>query len=66
MLRAIEGHLRLISATARDTLPKDPTELTRLAHLLRYTDPDALLEDFESATQQIRQRFNKMIDAAGK
>jgi glutamate-ammonia-ligase adenylyltransferase len=66
LLRTIEGHLRLTNATARDTLPKDPTELTKLAHLLRYTDPDALLDDFENATQQIRQRFNKMIATAGK
>ena len=66
LLRAIEGRLRLTNATARDTLPDDPTELSKLARLLRYGDPQALLNDFEHYTQEIRRRFDEMIDAEGE
>ena len=33
-LRTIEGRLRLMNSTARDTLPHDATELNKLAHLM--------------------------------
>ena len=63
LLRIIEGRLGLLNASARDRLPQDPTELAKLAHLLRYSDAELLLEDFESATRQIRQRFQRIFDA---
>jgi glutamate-ammonia-ligase adenylyltransferase len=64
-LRTIEGRLRLMNSTARDNLPHDAMELNKLAHLLHYPGSDALLSDYESATQQIRLRFEQMLDAAG-
>ena len=61
LLRAIEGRLRLLNATAIDRLPRDPTELAKLAHLLYYPSPDGLLMDFENVTRQIRQRFEGIL-----
>jgi glutamate-ammonia-ligase adenylyltransferase len=64
LLRTIEGRLRLMNSTARDQLPQDPTELTKLAHLLHYPSSDGLLLDYESATRQIRQTFDRLFDEA--
>ena len=64
-LRTIEGRLRLLNSTARDTLPHDATELSKLAHLLHYPGSESLLVDYESVTQQIRRRFEQMLQAAG-
>ena len=66
LLRTIESRLRLMNSTARDRLPQDPMELNKLAHLLHYSSSEALLADYESATRQIRERFDQMFDAAGK
>ena len=66
LLRTIEGRLRLMNSTARDQLPQDPIELTKLAHLLHYPSSDGLLADYENATRQIRQRFDAAFDEAGK
>ncbi len=63
LLRIIETRLCLLNSPARDRLPQDPIELAKLAHLLRYADVTLLLEDFESATRQIRQRFQKIFAA---
>ena len=64
-LRTIEGRLRLMNSTARDTLPRDATELQKLAHLLHYPGSDALLADYDAATQEIRRRFDLHFEAAG-
>ncbi|MBN2580540.1 MAG: hypothetical protein JXB10_16265 [Pirellulales bacterium] len=66
LLRTIEGRLRLINSTARDQLPQDPTELAKLARLLRYPGPAGLLRDYETATRQIRSRFEQIFEEAGK
>lgn len=67
LLRTIEGRLRLMNSTARDQLPQDPTELAKLAHLLHYPSSDGLLMDYENATRQIRQGFDRLFDeASGK
>jgi glutamate-ammonia-ligase adenylyltransferase len=67
LLRTIESRLRLMNSTARDQLPQDPTELTKLSHLLHYPSSDGLLMDYENATRQIRQRFDQLFDqASGK
>lgn len=65
-LRMIEGRLQLMNSTARDQLPHDPTELNKLAHLLRYASSEALLCDYEKTTAEIRQRFDVAFDAADK
>ena len=61
LLRTIEGRLRLISATARDRLPEERVELSKLAHLSRYASVEALLSDYEAATRQIRRRFEEFF-----
>ncbi|MGA2033660.1 MAG: bifunctional [glutamate--ammonia ligase]-adenylyl-L-tyrosine phosphorylase/[glutamate--ammonia-ligase] adenylyltransferase [Thermoguttaceae bacterium] len=66
LLRTIEGKLRLMNSTARDTLPHDATELNKLAHLLRYGGGEALLADYERATQHIRRRFDEIFTAAAQ
>jgi glutamate-ammonia-ligase adenylyltransferase len=62
-LRTIEGRLRLINSTARDKLPDNPTELAKLAHLVRHPSGEALLADFERTTRQTRKRFDRLFDA---
>jgi glutamate-ammonia-ligase adenylyltransferase len=65
-LRTLECRLRLVSVAARDKLPDDPTELAKLAHLMRRPSGDALLTDFERHTRQTRQRFDRIFDAEGR
>ncbi|MFH1921401.1 MAG: bifunctional [glutamate--ammonia ligase]-adenylyl-L-tyrosine phosphorylase/[glutamate--ammonia-ligase] adenylyltransferase [Planctomycetota bacterium] len=62
-LRTLEGRLRLTNSTARDKLPDDPTELAKLAHLLRSPSAGALLTDFEKYTHETRRRFDRIFDA---
>lgn len=64
-LRAVEGRLRLMNITARSTLPADPTELAKLAHLLRTPSSGELLVQFEQYTHQTRKRFDRIFDAEG-
>lgn len=63
LLRTIEGRLRLMNSTARDQLPSDPVELTKLAGLLRYPSGESLMTDYETATHDIRRRFDVLFDA---
>ena len=63
LLRAIEGRLRLMNSTARDQLPQDPVELTKLANLLHYPGSEGLLTNYENATRQIRTRFDRILAA---
>ena len=65
-LRTLEGRLRLMNITARGKLPEDPTELAKLAHLLRYADSEALLADFEEYARETRRRFDRIFDAEGE
>ncbi len=64
-LRTAESRLRLMNSTARDKLPDDPTELAKLAHLMRAASTDALLADFEKYTHQTRAGFDRIFDAEG-
>jgi glutamate-ammonia-ligase adenylyltransferase len=64
-LRSLEGRLRLMSVTARDSLPKDPTELAKLAHLLDCPSGDAVLADFQEYTTETRKRFDRIFDSEG-
>jgi glutamate-ammonia-ligase adenylyltransferase len=63
LLRTIEGRLRLMNSSARDRLPQDAVELTKLATLLHYPNGGALLADYENATRQIRARFDRLLAA---
>lgn len=62
-LRTLEARLRLMNITARNRLPEDPTELTKLAHLLCCPSSGELLVDFERLTQETRRRFDRIFDA---
>jgi hypothetical protein len=42
-------------------LPQDPVELTKLAGLLHYPSSDGLLMDYENATRQTRERFERIV-----
>jgi glutamate-ammonia-ligase adenylyltransferase len=64
-LRTVEGRLRLMNSTARDKLPDDPTELAKLAHLLRAPSSDSVLADFDRFTHETRARFDRIFDAEG-
>ena len=66
LLRTIEGRLQLMNSTARNSLPEDPTELAKLAHLLRYRSGQALLADYQNSTRQTRRRFDRIFDAQGQ
>jgi [glutamine synthetase] adenylyltransferase / [glutamine synthetase]-adenylyl-L-tyrosine phosphorylase len=63
LLRTIEGRLRLMNSAARDQLPQDPVELTKLANLLHYPSSDGLLADYGNATRQIRSQFDRIFAA---
>jgi len=62
-LRTVEGRLRLMNSTARDRLPEDPTDLAKLARLLRAPTSDAVLADFDRYTRETRERFDRIFDA---
>ena len=63
-LRDIEGRLCLMNASHRNRLPNDPTELSKLAHLLAYSEPEALLDAFDRITRETRQHFDQVLDGA--
>jgi glutamate-ammonia-ligase adenylyltransferase len=62
-LRTVESRLQLMNATARDKLPDDPTELAKLAKLMRAGSAAALLSDFERHTHETRSRFTRVFSA---
>ncbi|MGQ9575897.1 MAG: bifunctional [glutamate--ammonia ligase]-adenylyl-L-tyrosine phosphorylase/[glutamate--ammonia-ligase] adenylyltransferase [Thermoguttaceae bacterium] len=62
-LRTVESRLQLMNSTARDKLPEDPTELAKLAHLLRASSGDAVLAEFDRCTRETRARFDRIFDA---
>ncbi len=66
LLRTIESRLQLMNSTARDPLSRDPVEMNKLAHLLRYSSSDALVSDYAKTTHQVRERFDVALGAAGK
>jgi [glutamine synthetase] adenylyltransferase / [glutamine synthetase]-adenylyl-L-tyrosine phosphorylase len=65
LLRSIQGRLRLMSSETRDQLPRDPVELSKLAHLLRYSGSEALVSDCERTMAEVRKRFDAVLEVAG-
>lgn len=63
-LRTVQGRLRLLSLTARNHLPTDKLELTKLARSLGYSECDELPADFRRHAARNRERFNELLDAA--
>ena len=65
-LRTLEGRLRLLNSAARSHLPEEPTELAKLAQLLRCPSSDALLADFDRYLRETRQRFDRIFDGESR
>jgi glutamate-ammonia-ligase adenylyltransferase len=65
-LRTIEARLRLMNATARDDLPEDPVELTKLARQMGLADGSALLTQCQRAREEVRARFERMVAEAAE
>ena len=64
-LRKLEGFLRLTNQETTSCLPEDPTELTRLAHLIRLASGGALLVEFDQTRTEVRRRFDRIFAQNG-
>ena len=64
VLRAIEGRLRLLNATARHEFPTSRDEQQKLAHLLGYERPELLEEDVRQLTTRTREEFDAIFARA--
>lgn len=64
VLRSIQGRLRLMNVSALNDLPGNPSELGKLARLLKYPDQETLLTDCRRLQRENRARFERFIDAA--
>src|SRR4051812_22515787 len=62
--RSIEARIRLMDATGRHELPESERELAKLAYLLGYANPQALVAEAEHMFGENRVRFNRIFDAA--
>ena len=62
VLRAIEGRLRLLDATARHEFPASADERQKLAHLLGYERPELLAEDVRQLTTRTRAEFEVLFE----
>ncbi len=61
-LRTVQARMRLMSTTARDTLPEEPRELAKLAGLLGYEGGEALLADCRHTTAEVRKRCERLFE----
>ena len=61
-LRTIQARLRLMSTTARNDLPDDPRELAKLAGLLGYANSEALWNECQRTTAEVRRRCERLFD----
>jgi glutamate-ammonia-ligase adenylyltransferase len=62
--RSIEARIRLMDAAGRHELPENERELAKLAYLLGYSNPRALVEEAERNFAENRTRFNRVFDEA--
>ena len=53
-----------MDATGRHELPESDRELAKLAYLLGYANPRALVAEAEHTLAENRVRFNRIFDAA--
>jgi len=60
-LRTIEGHLRLLDASARHDFPSAESEQRTLAHLLGYLSPAELVAEVHALTAHTRQLFDDVF-----
>lgn len=63
-LRAVEARLRLMNATARDDLPENPHDLTRLARQLGFGGGATLLAECRALMRQNRECFDHLLGVA--
>lgn len=61
-LRTVQARMRLMSTTARDTLPEEPRELAKLAGLLGYESGENLLADCHETTTEVRRRCERLFE----
>ena len=64
LLRNVESRIRLMNPTARDDLPVDDDDRTKLAKLLGYADISDLMSDCEKYTRQNRLMFERFFSEA--
>jgi glutamate-ammonia-ligase adenylyltransferase len=62
--RSIEARIRLMDSTGRHELPDTERDLAKLAYLLGYSKPQALVAEAERTFAENRVRFNRIFDAA--
>ncbi|MEX0613804.1 MAG: bifunctional [glutamate--ammonia ligase]-adenylyl-L-tyrosine phosphorylase/[glutamate--ammonia-ligase] adenylyltransferase [Pirellulales bacterium] len=62
--RSIEARIRLMDAAGRHELPDNVRELAKLAYLLGYSNPSALVAEAERTFAENRARFNHLFDVA--
>ncbi|MEX0642342.1 MAG: glutamate-ammonia-ligase adenylyltransferase, partial [Pirellulales bacterium] len=62
--RSIEARIRLMDATGRHELPDSDHELGKLAYLLGYTNPQALVAEAERIFAENRVRFDRIFEEA--
>ena len=63
-LRGVEARLRLMNTTARHDLPTQQGQLEKLAFLLRYEDPQRLVQDVSAARRSNRELFERIFNRA--
>ncbi len=63
-LRTLELRLRLMSTTARDSLPDDRGELAKLARALGFIDSQSLMAEVQRLMRGNRQRFDQLLAEA--
>lgn len=61
LLRSVEARLRLMNVTARHDLPTDHRALTKLAFLLEYPGPDAMVDAIQDCREKVRALFNEIL-----
>lgn len=63
-LRMLEARLQLMNTTARDDLPDDPSELSKLARVLGYDSGQALAHEHEAYARRTRESFERLFSAS--
>jgi glutamate-ammonia-ligase adenylyltransferase len=62
--RSIEARIRLMDFSGRHELPHTERDLAKLAYLLGYDNPQALVAEAERTFAENRARFNRIFDEA--
>ncbi len=60
--RSVEARIRLMESASRHDLPTDEKELSKLAYLLDWPDPNGLVAEAERIFAENRRRFDAQVD----